>query len=69
MNVFIKQGADVNIQYDYQAALLCVAQNGHEKCVLALIDGGADVNTPVDGDTGLMHAARRGQVKSVSELV
>ena len=46
---------------DGATPLLIAAQNGHARCVAALVHGGADIDKPTpNGATALYLAARKG---------
>ena len=55
---------------DEESMLMKAVQNGHDKCVEAVIRSGADVNMKhIHGWTALMSAAFRGEMKCVEILI
>ena len=47
LKLLIEKGADVNMPYDTDTALLAVVTNDHYKCMDMLLKAGADVNADI----------------------
>jgi len=67
--LFIKEGADLNIQTTRGQSALMWAHKGNVAIVKALIDAGADLNLKdKNGDTALLRATEKGHTKIVELL-
>lgn len=69
-NLFIKYGANVNIEDGYRAPLLIHSAYGHTSSVKDLLDAGAYINfISRSGSTALIDATKHGRYENVRYLV